>query len=94
MNLLAEFPGKSGKGDAFPIALARARAARMRLGGEVVLLGRHVARAFGAQGAPFLEWFDLRGAWAAVVPHPSGVNHWWNDPANTNRAAVFLAGLL
>jgi hypothetical protein len=25
----------------------------------------------------------------AVIPHPSGVNHWWNDPANRRRFAEF-----
>jgi uracil-DNA glycosylase len=26
----------------------------------------------------------------AVLPHPSGVNLWWNDPANVERARRFL----
>lgn len=30
---------------------------------------------------------------AAVVPHPSGVNRWWNDPANRDRAREFFAEL-
>lgn len=25
-----------------------------------------------------------------VLPHPSGVNHWWNDPANVDAAGSLL----
>lgn len=25
-----------------------------------------------------------------VLPHPSGVNRWWNDPANLEAARAFL----
>lgn len=32
--------------------------------------------------------YSLTRAW--VVPHPSGLNRWWNDPRNTEHAAHFL----
>jgi len=89
-NLLPRFPGKRGKGDAFPPAEARRAAHGVRpKHRDVLLLGRHVARAFGVD-RPFFEWWDL-GRWrVAVVPHPSGVSRWWNDSANRARAAAFL----
>lgn len=30
---------------------------------------------------------------AAIVPHPSGVNRWWNDPKNQRRAKRFFTSL-
>lgn len=93
LNLLAEFPGKNGKGDAFPIDEARRRAAWISrsLGGRrVVLLGGGVARAFGLSRPRLLEWTRIQDFEAAVVPHPSGINRWWNDPENEAKAAEFL----
>lgn len=29
----------------------------------------------------------------AIIPHPSGLNRWWNDPANREAAGKFLRGL-
>lgn len=80
VNLLGEWPGRAGKGDAF-------------LAGEVLLLGRGVARAFRVD-SPFLEWRRVGGAVVAVVPHPSGVSRWWNCPENRARASAFLRGAL
>jgi uracil-DNA glycosylase len=93
-NLLRRFPGKSGriKGDAFPMRRAR-RAARIRkLEGVVLLIGRGVARAFDVD-APFLRWVRRGDARIAVVPHPSGVNLWWNSAENRRRARRFLRRL-
>ena len=65
----------------------------------VLLLGRPVAQAFGL-GA--LDYFSptrasLLGssspAIVYVVPHPSGLNRWWNDPANVAQARRFLVGV-
>jgi hypothetical protein len=92
VNVLDSWPGAAGqKGDRFPMGAARRAAARVDLGGydRVLLIGRGVAAAFGVS-APFLVWFPLRGAEAAVVPHPSGVNHWWNDGSNKERARGFF----
>lgn len=96
VNLLSRFCGKNGKGDAFPLEIAREEAAalfpslvRYRL---VILLGANVARAFFADPLPILEtrrWGLGRGEFA-VVPHPSGVNRWYNSPANVRRAENFL----
>jgi len=71
----------------------------------VVLLGKNVYRAFmdgatfsvGAcppRRAEYFRWFVIwkGGRWvdAVVVPHPSGVNRWWNDVGNRARAEKFL----
>lgn len=84
-NLLDHYPGES-----FPMSEARAIADAMELEGVVLLVGRLVARAFGEGGRPWFEWFDLRGVRATVVPHPSGLNRWWNDPVNVERAGEFM----
>ncbi len=103
INLLPTFPGQHKRDDKFPIASARLAAAAMRslLAGRVVILvGRNVARAFG-HVEEFHQWVD----WAvrrpckiardnpycrvAVIPHPSGRNHWYNDQANREAAQRF-----
>lgn len=92
-NLLPEWPGRAGsKGDVFPMALAAGKAAAMAsslLGARSVLLGRGVAAAFGLV-APFLEWRRVGGNLFACLPHPSGINLWWNDPANRDAARAFM----
>jgi len=94
INLLDYFPGKAGKGDAFPMAEAREQAARYDLSrwDRVVFLGRNVACAFGLR-APFLAWHLLDGSLCAAVPHTSGVNTWWNDPRNEAAARRFCLAL-
>jgi hypothetical protein len=66
----------------------------------VVLCGRLVASAFSLRlrAVPWAE--ECEGVRFLVMPHPSGVSHYWNDPmswqraAGTFRAALKLAGLL
>jgi len=92
INLLDEWPGSSGKGSAFPIKDAMFTAATFRLGFKqydaVFLAGKRVAKAFGVEA----EYFDkVEGDTPIyVVPHPSGINTWWNDPCNRERARQFL----
>lgn len=94
-NLLPSFPGKRGKGDAFPMGPAREAAQREAIGGRVVvLLGRKVAEAFGLKGLPYLQWCRHRGGRVVVVPHPSGVNRWWNEAANVAAAREVLVTAL
>lgn len=93
VNILDEWPGPQGKGSAFPDALAARAAMRLRglLEGRLVIVaGRRAARALGLR-AGYLEPVDAGWCAAAVLPHPSGVNRWWNDPANRRRASAFLA---
>lgn len=96
VNLLARFPGKLSKGDAFPIDRARRRAAAILAATEprrLVLLGRGVSAAFGLRDASLLAWRPLAGHLAAVCPHPSGVCLWWNDPRNVGQARAFWLAL-
>jgi len=92
-NLLSRWPGRSGRGSAFPPAEARRRAESVaqHLGSfrSVVLVGRRVARAFGRYKQDWYAWYD-DGPRVAVVPHPSRVNRYWNDPANVRAAEAFF----
>lgn len=36
----------------------------------------------------------LSGRTVAIVPHPSGLNRWWNDQGNRLAARAFLRGLM
>ena len=91
---------RSGKGSEFPIALARSRAdlmfekmKRVRRYGAIWLVGKRVARAFRADGVEYLQPTYLLGVTRSVyvVPHPSGVNHWWNDEGNREAWHAFVA---
>ncbi len=105
VNLLPDFPGKHKRDDKFPMTQARFAATVLRpmLGGRmVVLIGRNVAQAFGIE-LPFHEWADVHvrrrcpvqrngyTAKLAIVPHPSGRNHWYNEPKNVEHAKTFWA---
>lgn len=99
-NLFDKFPGKAAKGDRFPLGAAREEAARLRgriAGGgfradRALLVGVGVARAFGVDPEPLLTWrTDPRlPVPFAVLPHPSGVNLWWNLPRHVLAASRFL----
>lgn len=99
VNLLPEYPGKAGrgKGDAFDPYEARRRvfnlAPRLLPSAVVLLCGRAVARAFGVADDYFV-WTRFGCFVVAVIPHPSGVNRWWNCPRNRARAARFLRAVL
>lgn len=93
VNLLARFPGKAGKGDRFPPPEGRRRAVQLlpalRRRPITVLAGRAVARAFGVEAWPYFLERRVEGALLVVMPHPSGVNRWWNDPAHREEARAF-----
>lgn len=61
----------------------------------MLLAGKRVASAFGLDEEYLADpvAFPIGGRPVAVhvVPHPSGVNRWWNEPANRERARAFLA---
>lgn len=95
VNVLDEFPGKAGRGDAFPAALARARRGvilDLCQGREVVVLGLQAAQALGL-GGDFLRWRSATGFQYAIAPHPSGISHWWNSAGNVRRAQRFWRNL-
>lgn len=67
---------------------------------RIILAGTRVAKAMRVRpGVPILTWTSFwvgsTTHWCgdhefAVLPHPSGVNRWWNDPACVERARQFL----
>jgi hypothetical protein len=70
---------------------ARRRAGELRSDPcTLVLLGRRVARAFDVDG-PFLTTVTAGLCTLHLLPHPSGLNRWWNDPGNAALAREFLA---
>jgi hypothetical protein len=97
-NLSDRWPGKSGKGDAFDMDDGMDGAERLcNVPGRVrlVLLGAKVARCFGLPWRP-LARYEWTGGEALVVPHPSGVNRWWNEARNrraARRALRAFAGI-
>lgn len=95
VNLLKSWPGKQGKGDAFPAEKARRAAEKLDLEGRLVIAaGKRVARALGIADPEWFAQVEHRGAGITVIPHPSGVVTWWNDPANRRRAAGRLRALV
>eukprot|EP00416_Gambierdiscus_australes_P026699 CAMPEP_0171081928 /NCGR_PEP_ID=MMETSP0766_2-20121228/16801_1 /TAXON_ID=439317 /ORGANISM="Gambierdiscus australes, Strain CAWD 149" /LENGTH=136 /DNA_ID=CAMNT_0011539263 /DNA_START=12 /DNA_END=422 /DNA_ORIENTATION=+ len=82
-------------GDVFPVADAR-RAANgidLKRYACVLLLGNGVVRAFGVK-AGLLE-VEKRGTCELLAfPHPSGVSHFWNEPANVSKASKVLRAAL
>lgn len=91
-NVLPRWPGKAGKGDRFPLDVAKAIASRCRLRAGRVLLFGGAAAAFGV-GSRF-RWVSTDAGLVAGLPHPSGVNRWWNEEANRAEAGAFFAELV
>jgi hypothetical protein len=92
-NLLPEWPGKAaGKGDRFVGLVEGRRLAEacrpVCQGRRVVVLGFSTAKMFGMVG-PALSFSRHWGGEFAHCPHPSGVNHWWNEDVNLERAGRF-----
>lgn len=105
VNLLRYYPGKWQNGDRWPIRDARIAAealAPLFAGRKVVLVGRNVADAFDLR-VDFHEWTTLQVrrrnpvtgcpglCQIAVVPHPSGRNHWYNQEERRIVARTFWA---
>jgi uracil-DNA glycosylase len=104
INILNAWPGAGSGGDLFPIDEAKRKACELlpSLNGRlVVFLGSNVARAFELNKFSFFEFYQLLAlsqgsttvASAAVVPHPSGINRWYNDHNNRETASRFLLSL-
>jgi hypothetical protein len=93
-NLHPAYPGpaRAGNGDAEPPPEAlREAATNLDLAGyrRLILCGRAVAEAFGLRYSP-LAAAEVRGVPALVIPHPSRVSRWRNDPANVAAASDAL----
>jgi uracil-DNA glycosylase len=87
--------------DAYPWSAPRARDRWRRWVADrgpdaprvVVCLGRRAAAAVGHDG-DWYEWRSLAARDVALVPHPSGLNHAWNDPATGGRVRAVLEDAL
>lgn len=97
VNLLKRWPGYDRRGSAFPLIGAQRRARLIHESPSPhrarILAGRRVAAAFNLYDFDYFEALDVDGHDYVVVPHPSGVNRWWNDPGNRSRARVFFESL-
>jgi hypothetical protein len=97
-NVNRAWNGKAGKGDRFnrPEAVDRARLIQNEGFTHYVLLGQEVARSFDlAWGEPLEVRVDREaGRSYFLLPHPSGINQWWNEPFNIFRATKRLREFL
>lgn len=91
-NLLGEYPGPT-----FPLSRGRLAAegvAQKLAPRPLLLMGRGVADSFGFPTRDILTWESyLLGSTlivAAVVPHPSGLNRFYNQPGNRERVRAWL----
>lgn len=98
MNLLAVRQDTAEKGFEFDhvVAAERAREVVKNLEPErvVLLLGKRVAKAAGIAKDYFIPCFCENGALIYVVPHPSGVNRWFNDPKNLAKMSGFMKAII
>jgi len=100
VNLLPKFPGKKGKGDAFDRRNAAIAARNIKIGFRMssrpfsILLGRNVAEAFGFEYRPLGVQRHHELGHLVFLPHPSGINRWWNEPENVWRAKKLLRRLV
>lgn len=90
INLNSEWIGKTGgdgKGDVFDGSEGRASAKVLLRGSwtRYVLLGQKVALCFDVKGDP-LDTVRHGVKSFFLLPHPSGINRWWNDPDNARKA--------
>ena len=77
-----------------PVARVAAAAVLARSTADrIVLCGRRVAAAFGADDTVLFVWRERDGRQLAVIPHPSGRNRLWNNPRVSEAAAEFLGAL-
>lgn len=65
---------------------------------KMIILGREVLQAFGAyvdpSDCPIASWFDFGSVKIAYIPHPSGLNRYYNDSKNTKLVERFLRSTL
>lgn len=95
-NVLARYPGSAGKGAAFSRSSARRRALKLQRKFEskrtVVLLGYRTAAAFKVR-AKYFQPVLVGKARVIVVPHPSGINRWYNEPRNVSKMKRYMRRL-
>lgn len=100
VNLIDLHIGKSGKGDLFDDVQAAVNAEHLKANKDrfahysgVILLGPRVAKAFKLDGGRppiyFVKPF-FSCSQCLVIPHPSGVNRWYNQEHNRQSAITML----
>ena len=99
-NIFKEFPGRQChplKGDMFNIKKARVLAQKMKFDNYrlVVFLGLNVAKSFDFIRRPrlFKQFYMTKHdklSIGIVLPHPSGVSHYWNTKENREKATKVL----
>lgn len=91
-NLLHVYPGKK-----WPLGAARKAAGVIledsRDLGGLIILGRKVADACEIHG-DFFTIIQCNAMPVLLLPHPSGLNHVWNDPSNVTRVLPIATDLL
>lgn len=97
VNLLHVRQDTKDKGFLFNLPAAKVEAARMLTTFEprrvVILLGGRVAEAFGVHREYFNE-VSLGKAYGYIVPHPSGINRWYNDKDNVRNMSIFMHSVM
>jgi len=96
-HLNPHYHRKVGKNDVFDHAKGSVVAADVLMDWRVeriVLLGKNVAQCFGFRDLPFLAEISIYGRRFLIFPHPSGVNRWWNERRNEQRARQLLQRFL
>jgi hypothetical protein len=70
--------------------VARVRAQMVREGRTIVFGVKAQQALTMSKLEPMIWYMTAGGTDMAVMPHPSGLNRWYNDPANVARAGDFL----
>jgi hypothetical protein len=64
-------------------------------GRDTILLGKTVLNLLGDHVVHPLRWYDRpEGTRVALVPHPSGLNRWYNDDVHRWATGAFLSEVL
>lgn len=99
VNLLHVRQDTADHGFEFDREAARASAVQLMAGWKedrvILLLGHRVADAFGVRREYFVErrYKEFVGE-VRVLPHPSGINRWWNGSANYKDAEAFMRNIV
>ena len=91
-NLNKEWPGKNGKGDSFNTIEGYSTALHLMEGPykRFVLLGENVTKCFYHQWEPLKIFSTTEHRRYLLLPHPSGINTWWNSRVNVEKARTAL----
>jgi uracil-DNA glycosylase len=96
INLLPLRQDTAEKGFQFDIEVAKQNAKKLRAEQperrHVILLGKRVAEAFELPLRYFEEMRDDHIY--VIIPHPSGINRWYNEPRNLTEVQMFMRSLV